>query len=251
MKFAFFNTIIDLIWPPISLLSDNRVKINGTIEIEKWQNLAFNYGPKCHCCGVKLNDAPNPETICGQCLAEPPFFDSARAPLSYDDNSKQLILQLKHAGRRDGVKTFATMMRDCAINPELVDVIIPVPIHKKRLFDRGFNQSVWLGQELAKILNKDFDAFILKRTKNTPSQNGLSQIGRINNVKSAFFVQKPVTGKSILLIDDVFTTGATINACSKALKRAGAKRIDVLTLMRVNSHTNSNEADMTIGIINE
>lgn len=235
----------------MSLLSDNRMKINGTIETEKWQKLNFNYGAKCYCCGAKLYDAPNPETLCGECLAEPPFFDSARAPLSYDENSKDLILHLKHGGRRDGVKTFAAMMRDCAFNAEIADIIIPVPIHKKRLFERGFNQSVWLGKELAQILDKDFDAFILKRTKNTPSQNGLSQIGRKNNVKSAFSVQKPVVGKCILLIDDVFTTGATINACSKALKRAGAKRIDVLTLMRVNSHTNSNEPEMTADIIYE
>ena len=236
MTLPLFNRIIDLIWPPLSLLGDDRVKINGTIDFEHWQKIQFNYGEKCYCCGIKITDAPNPQTLCGECLAETPHYDTARAPILYDENSKPLILNLKHGGRKEGLKTFATMMRDAAFEIENSDLIIPVPIHKKRLLKRGFNQSVWLGGEISKITNIPFDPFILIRTKDTKSQNGLSNIGRKNNMQGAFKTVKDIKDKNIILIDDVFTTGATVNSCARVLKRAGAKRVDVITLMRVNHH---------------
>ena len=127
-------------------------------------------------------------------------------------------------------------MRDAAFEIENSDLIIPVPIHKKRLLKRGFNQSVWLGGEISKITNIPFDPFILIRTKDTKSQNGLSNIGRKNNMQGAFKTVKDIKDKNIILIDDVFTTGATVNSCARVLKRVGAKRVDVITLMRVNHH---------------
>ena len=226
----------------MTLIGNNRAEINGTIDLEDWAKLRFCYGSKCHCCGAAIDEVENIDSLCGNCLMEQPFFDTARAALFYDDNSKKMILDLKHGGRKDGVRTFAKMMRDAAFEVENTDIVLPVPICRKRLFMRGFNQSVWLGQEVAKLINRPFSPFILKRHRDTKTQNGLSHIGRINNVKGAFSLydnpdaKKLLEGKNVLLIDDVFTTGATVNSCAKALKKHGAKRVDVLTFMRVNAN---------------
>lgn len=224
----------DIIWPPRSLLSEARVERQGTIELEKWQTLNFIFGSKCTCCGIPLEDSFAPDVLCGACIAEEPIFDSARAPLIYDEYSKPLILALKHAGRKDGVKLMANFMKEAALDYHAADLIIPVPLHWTRTFTRGFNQSAWLAQEIARLTAKKWCPETLIRKRKTQSQNGKSFIGRRRNMEGAFQVKKPISGLNIILIDDVFTTGATVRACSRALKRAGAKRVDILTLLRVN-----------------
>ncbi len=231
---AILRKTADLIWPPRSLLSEALVERQGTIEFEKWQELNFISGSKCSCCGIPLEDSFAPDVLCAACIAEKPIFDSARAPLIYDEYSKPLILALKHAGRKDGAKLMANLMKEASFDFENIDLIIPVPLHWTRLFSRGFNQSAWLSQELSKLMQKPWCPDTLVRRRKTESQNGKSFIGRRRNMGGAFATKKPIMGKNILLIDDVFTTGATVRACARTLKRAGANRVDVLTLLRVN-----------------
>lgn len=231
-----------MIWPPVSLLSDKYIHQTGLIDADEWNSLTFNFGPKCQICAVPMTDSPHTHNICPNCIAEKPHFDFAFAPLIYDDASKPLILALKHSRRKDGIETFANWMV-AALNDLNIDLIIPVPLHFSRLFHREFNQSIWLGEKIAKLLKKRFDRRILTRVKNTKSQGSQSAKGRRRNIKNAFKCNQNIDGKDILLIDDVFTTGSTVNECARVLKKNGAKSVIVLTLLRVNS-LNSPELDI-------
>jgi ComF family protein len=225
--------VSDLIWPPRSLLSDARVAKAGTIEPDLWQALDFLYAMSCDTCGVPLPEATSPGSICPVCLAHKPHFRYMRAALAYDDLSKPLVLGMKHGARKDGVGVFANWMVEAAPFAKDADVIVPVPLHWTRLWMRGYNQAGWLGQAIAKRLSKPFAPLTLTRRRRTPSQNGLSSTGRARNVEGAFGVAQDVIGKHILLVDDVFTTGATINACARALLRAGAATVDGVAMARV------------------
>jgi ComF family protein len=225
--------ISDLIWPPRSLLSDARVEKAGTIEADLWQALDFLYGSSCHTCGVPLPDVATPDSICPVCLANKPHFRYMRAALAYDDMSKSMVLGMKHGARKDGVTVFANWMIEAATYAHQADIIMPVPLHWTRLWARGYNQAGWLAQAIAKRLNKTYAPLTLLRKRRTPSQNGLSSAGRRRNVEGAFVVCEDIAGKHILLVDDVYTTGATINACTKVLLRAGAAVVDGVALARV------------------
>jgi ComF family protein len=225
--------LTDLIWPARSLLSDARVEKAGTIEADLWQALDFLYGASCHTCGVPLPDATAPESVCPACLANKPHYRFMRAALAYDDMSKPMVLGMKHGARKDGVKVFSNWMVEAAPYARDVDLIVPVPLHWTRLWARGYNQAGWLAQAIANRLNKPYAPLTLLRKRRTPSQNGLSSAGRLRNVEGAFVVSQDVKRKHILLVDDVYTTGATINACAKALLRAGATVVDGVAMARV------------------
>lgn len=176
----------------------------------------------------------------------PPRWQRARASLIYDDFSRRPVLDLKRAGRRDGLSTFAGWMRQ--VGGDLVDsadVLVPVPLHFTRLVMRGFNQSGWLAQEIGRAAGKPVMVDALVRQHRTPSQAGLSGRARRRNVSGAFRLRKGrearIEGAQVLLVDDVLTTGATLSACTRALKQAGARQVDVLVLARV-----VRETDVTI-----
>jgi ComF family protein len=239
------RSLTDLIWPPRSLLSDARVAKAGTIEPELWQAIDFLYGISCVSCGVPLPQATAPESLCPVCLAKKPAFRHMRAALAYDDISKPLVLSMKHGARKDGVSVYAAWMIEAAPFARDVDMIIPVPLHWTRLWTRGYNQAGWLAQAIARKLGKHYAPLALLRKRRTPSQNGLSSSGRMRNVEGAFAVAQDVAGKHILLVDDVYTTGATINACAKALLKAGAATVDGIAMARVVRPTEVDVPDAT------
>lgn len=229
-----FVKILDLIWPPFSLLSKQKTGQIGLINADEWVGLNFNFGPRCNICSIPLIDSPHPENTCPNCISDPPHFEKAAAPLIYDDISKPLILALKHSGRKDGINTYANWMIGSLKDREF-DIIIPVPLHFSRLFEREFNQSIWLGAKIAKLTKVKFDRTSLIRIRKTKSQGTQSAKGRHRNIKNAFSCNRRLDGKRILLIDDVFTTGSTVNECARILKKNGAKSVIVLTLLRVNA----------------
>lgn len=210
----------------------------GVIEPEKWSRIRFLTGALCHRCGHPFEIEVDPGQVCGACLASPPAYDRARSAIEYGDATRDFVLALKHQGRRDGLATFGGWM--ATAGAELLseaDLIVPVPLHYVRLVRRGFNQSVWLAAATGRQSGVRVCPDALSRTRSTPSQAGLSADGRRRNVQGAFKVRwyrtGGVKGRRVLLVDDVLTTGATVEACARALKRSGAAAVDVLTLARV------------------
>lgn len=227
-----------LIWPPRSLVTNREVAGPGPLEPDAWSRLQFVTGPVCARCGMLFEIAVDDDQVCAACIADPPAYDRARSALIYGDVSREIILALKHQGRRDGLALMAGWMAQAA--PDLLaeaDLIVPVPLHYTRLIRRGFNQSVWLGSALRRLGAAPVAVDALVRIRATPIQGGLTAVGRQRNVAGAFRVRKGnaarLKGRRILLVDDVLTTGATAEACARALKKGGAACVDVLTLARV------------------
>jgi len=177
------------------------------------------------------------ETLCAACLTQPPAFDKARAIMAYDDKSRSAILALKHADRLDLVPGFSRWLgRTGRSLLDDSDLIVPVPLHSLRLWSRRYNQSAELARRLAREWKRVYEPFALARSRPTASQGAMASAkARRRNVLGAFQVPDPakVKGKRVLLLDDVMTTGATVQACARALKRAGAERVHVLVLARV------------------
>lgn len=232
-----------MIWPQRSLLTNRELPGPGALEPNLWAKLQFLSDPLCARCGTPFEIAVDPEQVCAACLASPPLYDRARAALIYGDTSRDLVLSLKYQGRRDGLSVLGGWMANAGrdlLND--ADIIVPVPLHYFRLIRRGFNQSAWLAaslsrSSLARASGVKLSVDALKRTKSTPIQGGLSAEGRRRNVQGAFKVrptrEKLIRGRKILLVDDVLTTGATAEACTRALRRSGAACVDVVTLARV------------------
>ena len=232
-KRGVISRLSDLIWPPRSLLSEEIVDRPGVIEPALWNELHFLSDPLCTVCGFPLPDDPGPGAVCGACAGRKRAFDSARAALAYDDHARRLILDLKRGGRRDGLPVFARWMAAAAPVLERVDFLAPAPMHWTRLAVRSFNQAAWLAQALAGVSGKRWKPGALVRTKRRKSQAGLSASERRRNVGGAIKASGRFEDKTIVVVDDVFTTGATLEACARALRKAGAAEVHGLTLARV------------------
>lgn len=230
---------IDLIYPPRCLLCSDAVRGPGHLCPACWSQLHFLDGPLCAVCGMPFEVDAGSDTLCGACLAHPPSFDCARAILTYDEQSRQPVLAIKYADRLDLIPAFAQWLARAG-RPLLAeaDVIVPVPLHRRRLWTRRYNQAAELARGLSRTTGLAYEPLALVRRKFTPSQGTMaSAAARRANVRAAFTVPKPerdkVAQRKVLLVDDVLTTGATVNACAKALKRAGASSVLVLALARV------------------
>jgi ComF family protein len=233
-KRGIVSRLSDLIWPPRSLLSDAFVDRPGVIEPELWAELSFLSGPACFQCGFPLPEEVGQAGVCGACAGRKPAYDRARAALAYDDHARRLILDLKRGGRRDGLPVFARWMSQAGADLiARADFIAPAPMHWTRLAVRSFNQAAWLAQALAQSTGKPWRPEALRRVKRRKSQAGLSALERRRNVGGAIKASGRLEGKTVLVVDDVFTTGATLEACARALKKVGAAEVDGLTLARV------------------
>jgi ComF family protein len=223
-----------LIWPPRSLLTDSIVDRPGVIEPALWGELKFLAEPLCSRCGFPLPEEPGPGGVCGACAGREPAYDTARSALAYDDRARRLVLELKRGGRRDGLPVFARwMMAAGEAALARADFLAPAPMHWTRLAVRSFNQAAWLAQALSQATGKPWKPGALARVKRRKSQAGLSASERRRNVGGAIKATRRFEGKTVVVVDDVFTTGATLEACARALRKAGAAEVHGLTLARV------------------
>jgi ComF family protein len=230
---------IDAVLPPRCPFTGEVVDSQGTVSPKAWAALSFITAPYCHACGFPFEftvPAGSTEALCAGCLAKRPDYSKARAALVYNDASRDFILGFKHGDRIHSVVPMIPWLKQAGADvlPD-TDIIIPVPLHRWRLLRRRYNQAAIIGQALAKETGKTFIADGLIRTRATPTQGHLKAKERAQNVKKAFSLhpRRNVAGKKILLIDDVYTTGATVRECVKILIKAGATEVNILTLARV------------------
>jgi ComF family protein len=232
---------LDWLLPPRCVITGAAVDVQGALAPEAWRELSFITAPMCQCCGRPFShsvEADSGDGYCAGCLAHPPAFDRARAALIYNDASRELVLSFKHGDHTYLWRTMTNLMLTAG-GAELcrdADVITPVPLHRWRLLRRRYNQAALLARGLAKRCHRPFTADILQRSRATASQGHLSGSARRKNVKGAFLVRRKwrdhLKGNHVVLVDDVFTTGATVEECARILKKHGADKVSVLTLTR-------------------
>jgi ComF family protein len=198
-----------------------------------WKQVEFLGDGGCSACGLPLQGTD--AGTCAVCLAKPPRIARSRAAVAYGDLSRSLVLKLKYGRKVALARTMARYMEPL-LGPEAGDaVLVPVPLHRGRLWQRGFNQSALVAREISRRSGLGNAPRALRRTKRTPPLKGMSMLQRRKTVAGAFRVDPAVDlqGRTVVLVDDVLTTGSTANACARALIRAGAARIELLTWARV------------------
>ncbi|WP_426167348.1 ComF family protein [Sandarakinorhabdus sp. DWP1-3-1] len=232
---SILRYLLDLVLPPRCPGCRAMVADDGRFCVACWQELRFITAPMCARCGTPFEHDMGPAAECGACLAEPPRYAAARAALVYGGPARKLLLALKHGDRQHLVSVMAPHMARAAA-PWLDGdaLLVPVPLHRGRLWRRGFNQSALLARALARISGAPLAIDALERVKPTPASRGMGRKARIANVRGAFRVpdRNRVAGRRIVLVDDVMTSGATADACARLLRRAGARDVHVLTFAR-------------------
>lgn len=229
--------LVDLVLPPRCPRCGGMVGRQGDLCGACWRALRFLEAPVCDRCGIPL---PDPEAFCcAACHADPPVWDRARGALRYDPASARLVLAFKNGGRFQAVAGFARWMARAGA-PLLgeSDLIVPVPLHRWRLWRRGHNQAAILALALGRVTGLPVELGLLKRVRATDSQRGKGASARARNVTARAFAvsgawRQRLDGKRVLLVDDVLTTGATLGACADILKGAGAIQVNALVLARV------------------
>jgi ComF family protein len=229
--------LIDLIYPPRCPLCGEGLAAQGGLCAACWQELAIPGEPACALCQRPFGEGIAAGTICAPCLAEPPRHDGIAAGTLYNDASRKLVLAFKH-GRRIALAPLLARLVAARLPPMDGEwLAVPVPLHRMRLWRRGFNQSALLAREIARTSGAKLLVDGLVRRKATPVLGGLGRKARARALSGAIAANPrrsdSLRGARIVLVDDVMTSGATTNACVSALKRAGAQKVVVACFARV------------------
>jgi ComF family protein len=234
---SVFGRALDLALPTLCPSCREPVDGNGLCA-SCWSRLTPIAPPYCERLGIPFAYDPGPGVLSIEAISDPPAYHRARAAVRFDDVARSLVHALKYGDRLDLAPIMGSWM--ARAGREILadtDALVPVPLHWRRLWARRFNQSAHLGKSVSAESGVPLSENVLRRVKATAQQVGLSQSERATNVQGAFRVpaegKAEVAGRNLVLIDDVLTSGATVDACARSLLRAGAKRVDVLVFARV------------------
>ena len=237
LEMAWQETV-DGLTPPLCLQCQIAIERGAALCPDCWQKLHFLDEPVCDALGIPFAFDEGEGALSPAAIAEPPLWNKGRAAVAFDEQSKQLVHLLKYRDVQEAGLLMARMMTGAGRHLLAAsDVIIPVPQYRWRLWRRRFNQAAFLAAAIARQSGKPCLTDVLLRQRATAPQVGLDAMARRRNVKAAFVIavdrRSAIDGKSVLLIDDVRTTGATCNACATVLKAAGAHHVDVLSFALV------------------
>jgi ComF family protein len=239
---AIARAALDVVLPPRCLSCAESVDRQGTLCTRCWSGLTFLAPPWCACCGEPFEGVvgtdPSDDTICARCAGSSPPYARARSALSYDDGSRGMIVGFKHADQTYAASAFGGWLVRAGADMLTPGVIVaPVPLHRWKLFSRRYNQAALLAKDVGRRAGLPVLQGLLVRHRRTTPQGAYGRAGRQRNIRGAFHVRpalvERVRGRPVVLIDDVLTTGATVAECARVLLRAGAGRVDVLTVARV------------------
>lgn len=230
--------VADLVYPPRCPLCGTAITAQTGLCASCWGELAIPGEPCCTACQRPFPDGMAAETLCAPCLADPPRHDGVAAGTLYNEASRKLVLAFKH-GHRIAMAPMLARLITARLPAEVGPgwTMVPVPLHRWRLWRRGFNQAALLARELARLRGADLLVDALERRKQTPSLGGLGKAARARALSGAI-VANPrradrLRGAKLVLVDDVLTSGATSHACVAALKRAGAEKVVIACFARV------------------
>ena len=234
----FARLTVDLVLPPVCLSCQTPMRDRDNLCAGCWSNIDFITPPLCDRLGIPMPFGTNETMISAAAAARPPIYRKARAAARYSGTMRNLIHDFKFRDQHQARALFTRWL--IGAGHELIaetDIIIPVPLNRFRLLERRFNQSAILAQSLAMTTDLPYQPTLLIRTRHTKSQVGLTNPQRRKNVSGAFAIDKArspsLKDRRILLIDDVITTGATAEACTRTLLKAGAAHVNVLALALV------------------
>ena len=230
--------VADLIVPPCCLVCRTPLGAHHLLCAPCWREVHFIRAPLCDVLGIPLPFDTGERMLSAAAVAHPPAYDRARAVAHFSGSMRTLVHQFKYADRHDARTLYGRWLAEAGHSlTQGIDVVVPVPLSRWRLLSRRFNQAAILAQELSRRTGLAVDVGLLRRRRFTRSQVGLTRDERRRNLAGAFVVPRQrrasVHGRNVLLIDDVITTGATVEACARVLKRAGAAHVDVLALALV------------------
>ena len=231
------NPLVDLVFPPRCPLCGGALAVPGGLCVECWGRLAIPGEPSCAACQRPMGADSAAGLTCAPCLAQPPRHDGIAAATLYTDASRDLVLAFKH-GRRIGLaRLLGRLMAAKLAGLDGEWLVVPVPLHRWRLWRRGFNQSALLAREVGKAPGRRVIPDALVRVKRTPTLGGLGRSERAKALKGSIVAHPArgaaLRGAQVLLIDDVMTSGATTEACLAALHRAGTRRVRIVCFARV------------------
>jgi len=239
----FLSQLVDIVYPPRChmcsqfLPADEDLPSSHHLCRNCLADLTPITHPICTVCGLPFHTSKGQDHLCENCLRKRPWYDLARSPFLYSGPLMKAIQRFKYNSETQLTPSLGALFFSSAIEliPNPRDFLtIPVPLHRRRLRERGFNQSLLLAKALSSYLGTQLDYLCLIRKRHTRAQTGLGKEERRKNVKDAFSVISPhiIEGRKIILVDDVFTTGYTLNECARTLKKSGATAVICLTLAR-------------------